>query len=83
MWGRGFKAGTNPGNGRVHIQDNPSATCATKIRPLCEGNVITCVPSTDCSVKVTIRCLKYAVLSLDLLIVQRERKMTWYLEYSP
>lgn len=45
----GSNAGTNPGDGRVHIQDNPSATCAMKIRPLCRGNVIVCVPSADCA----------------------------------
>lgn len=54
----GYNAGTNPGDGRVHIQDNPSATCAMKIRPLCESNVIICVPSTDCTVKVASKVLK-------------------------
>lgn len=79
---QGSNAGTSLGDGRVHIQDNPSATCAMKIRPLCRGNVIVYVPSSNCALKSPVRCLRYAVLSQDLLILLKKIKVTGYLGYS-
>lgn len=58
-----------------------------KIRPLCRGNVIVCMPSSDCAHwKSPVRCLRYAVLSQDLLILlqgkKKKKKVTRYLGYS-
>lgn len=79
---RGSNAGTNPGDGRVHIQDNPSATCAMKIRPLCGGNVIVCVPSANCTVKVASKVLKICSFVPGFIDTVARKKVTWYLGYS-
>lgn len=69
----------------MHIQDNPSATCAMKIRPLCRGNVIVCMPSSDCTVKVSSKVLKICSFVpgfIDIVTEKREKKVTLYLGYS-
>lgn len=67
----------------MHIQDNPGATCAMKIRPLCEGNVIVCVPRADCSVKVASKVLKICSFVQGFIDSVTEKKVTWHLGYSP